>query len=210
MERILQTAAAVCVIALATACGDQKDKLPGGMSMSQEQPDSMQYADEYISDEVAEMGGTPPFRHNAQAVVSLKEDIEDIKSTARLAKFKSQYGQRYKEAIGDFSKVDDPAELSRLKKLQKEVNGAYISKCKELELPAYSVLESLAHVRKKLGQVRSKSDMNRFMDVFRPVLATLDYAHLQVNEKSKDAGKIRTEASRLKDDILAKKSQYGL
>lgn len=207
MEKKTILIASIFIGLILAGCSN-KDKLPSGTS--QTESDSTTYAQEHWSEEVVEMEGTDVFKHNVQSIISLKEEIEKIKSPSRLAVLKSQYKEMLGEATKDFLKVNSEEELEELKEWRKKVNDAFAEKCQELEIPPAGVTSTLKNLTDKLSKVHSKSDMETFLDKFRIPISHLDIIHLQVNDNSSEIGKIKEMSEKLKKKIEEKKEQYGV
>lgn len=93
---------------------------------------------------------------------------------------------------------------------KKEAEAAYTQACKSYEIPASGVIANLNNLIRRIDQVKTKEELDRFESSRLGMLHRLDDIYLCVEHNSSQIAEVKRLAQTLKSKYSAKRHELGL
>lgn len=148
------------------------------------------------------------------AVICYKIDqiankASSVNSPSSLIDIKKKYNDNLANAASTISSLD-AHEQSIANEHKREAEDEYKKVCKEYEIPASGVLANLRNLIKRIDQVKTKEQFERFRDCRIGMLEDLDDIHLCIEHNSSAIPEVKKLAQTLKNKYEEKKHQFDL
>lgn len=186
----------------------QKDGLPAGDSIVNEEV--YPTAEEMLRDSIAKKEEVS----NACATICLRmiqteEMLSAVKSPDALISAKKEYLMlmaSIKKELSSISKQEQNTALA----YKENLDRAYLSTCREYEIPANGVISNLNNLIRQIDNVHTPSELIRFQDVRIGMLRKLDDLYLCVDHNSNSIAEVKRLAQTLKRKYENKKQELGM
>ena len=139
----------------------------------------------------------------------LVNKLKDVKSPDGLISAKKDYAAGLTTLNGQMSTLNDNDKTAVLN-YKKEAEAAYAQACKNYEIPASGVIANLNNLIRRIDQVKTKEELDRFQSSRLGMLHGLDDIYLCVEHNSPRIAEVKRLAQTLKSKYSAKRHEFGL
>ena len=139
----------------------------------------------------------------------LVDKLKDVKSPDGLISAKKDYAEGLTALDSQMSTLNEHDKTAVLN-YKKEAEAAYTQACKSYEIPASGVIANLTNLIRRIDQVKTKEDLDRFQSSRLGMLRGLDDIHLCVEHNSSQIAEVKRLAQTLKSKYSAKRHEFGL
>lgn len=139
----------------------------------------------------------------------LVDKLKDVKSPDGLISAKKDYAEGLTALNSQMSTLNEHDKTAVLN-YKKEAEAAYTQACKSYEIPASGVIANLTNLIRRIDQVKTKEELDRFQSSRLGMLRGLDDIHLCVEHNSSQIAEVKRLAQTLKSKYSAKRHEFGL
>ena len=139
----------------------------------------------------------------------LVEKLEEVKSPDGLISAKKEYAAALSALNGQMNTLNDKDKTAVLN-YKKEAEAAYAQACKNYEIPASGVIANLNNLIRRIDQVKTKEELDRFQSSRLGMLRGLDDIYLCVEHNSPQISEVKRLAQSLKSKYSSKRHEFGL
>lgn len=136
--------------------------------------------------------GSAAYHDQAARAEELLRTLEDVKSPDMLLHAMDKYDQLHLDPAA----LSDADEQARLRALSARLKAAYAQACRDYQLPALGILQTIANVRQRLERCSSSAAFYRIVDARRGYFRELPEVHRLVAEPSQ-RGVVQKKANEL-------------
>lgn len=164
---------------------------------------------EYITDSI----GEEAVSHDCAIIYTQLQQLqwrwEDVKSPSMIAKARSTWKKDITDAARQI-KAFEGEEAYLLDSVLTDIKEMYKEKCHDYLIPASGVISNLKTCIKRVDEVNTKRDLERFREPRIGMLNDLDKIHLCIEESSNDLGTVKRLAETLKSKYEEKCTRLGV
>lgn len=167
-------------------------------------------AEDIASDTIAEKENID--RESASLCVKFSEAkgiMDEVRSPDGLVSAKKKYMEMTQSLRSEMATLSKE-EKAAVTKYQQEAEASYTKACREYEVPANGVIANLNNLIRRIDQIHTKQELNRFQDCRLGMLQSLDDIHLCVEHNSRQIPEVKRLAQTLKGKYSSKRHELGM